>query len=49
MLRVSVNTSGRSGTLEKHVSIHSSDALQPLFPLTVTATVRPQMAGGAHP
>jgi hypothetical protein len=37
---VTVDTGGRNGMLEKHVTIRSNDPVQPLFTLTVTALVR---------
>jgi hypothetical protein len=44
-LKVTVDTTGRGGTLEKHVTIVSNDTVQPQFTVTVTATVGQKTSG----
>ena len=41
-VRVSVDTTGRSGPLVKHVVIHTNDPVSPIMTLTVTMQIVPK-------
>jgi hypothetical protein len=44
-LKVSVDTTGRSGFLVKHVAIHSNDHVMPTTTVTVMLTIATGTAG----
>lgn len=41
-MKVSVDTTGRSGRLTKHVTVYSNDRTTPAFTMTVTLDVAPR-------